>query len=58
MSALPKPATFYTEAMLQKIQEREKELREGGGFEVRSTAELRAEIKTRRAGRVVGGAAA
>lgn len=56
MSALPKPATFYTEAMLQKIREREQELREGGGFEVQNTAELRALIESRRAVRVVDAA--
>jgi hypothetical protein len=48
MSALPKPATLFTGEMLQKLQEREQELRDGGGFEVQTTAELRAKLEARR----------
>jgi len=42
------PTSFFTEEVLQKLEQREHEFKTGGGFEVRNTSELRDKLEARR----------
>ena len=42
------PISFFTEEVLQKLEQREQEIKSGGGFEVKDTSELRSRLDARR----------
>jgi bifunctional DNA-binding transcriptional regulator/antitoxin component of YhaV-PrlF toxin-antitoxin module len=42
------PTSFFTEEILQKLEQREQELKSGAGFEVQNTSELRNRLQSRR----------
>jgi bifunctional DNA-binding transcriptional regulator/antitoxin component of YhaV-PrlF toxin-antitoxin module len=42
------PTSFFTEEIVQKLKQREEELKGGAGFEVQNTSELRTKLQARK----------